>query len=71
MNVLMLVTEGDAVTGLVAVLLLAMSVASWVVIVWKAWLLQGAVGDAACRTAGGLQSVAVAGGHPTLCADAV
>ena len=31
--------HGDAVTHAVAVLLLAMSVASWVVILWKAWLL--------------------------------
>jgi biopolymer transport protein ExbB len=31
--------QGDAVTHAVALLLLAMSVASWVVILWKAWLL--------------------------------
>jgi biopolymer transport protein ExbB len=31
--------QGDAVTHTVALLLLAMSVASWVVILWKAWLL--------------------------------
>jgi biopolymer transport protein ExbB len=34
--------QGDAVTQVVAVLLLAMSVASWVVILWKAWMLQRA-----------------------------
>jgi biopolymer transport protein ExbB len=31
--------QGDAVTRLVAVLLLVMSVASWVVILWKGWVL--------------------------------
>ena len=56
MNVLALITEGDAVTGLVAVLLLAMSVASWVVIVWKGWLLRRAAGDVARSTAAFWQS---------------
>jgi biopolymer transport protein ExbB len=32
--------EGDAITRGVALLLLAMSVAAWVVILWKAWLLR-------------------------------
>ncbi|MDO9402364.1 MAG: MotA/TolQ/ExbB proton channel family protein [Polaromonas sp.] len=68
MNVLMLVTEGDAVTGLVAVLLLAMSVASWVVIVWKAWLLQRAVGDVARSTAVFWQSTAMADAQPKVAA---
>jgi biopolymer transport protein ExbB len=43
--------QGDAVTQVVAVLLLAMSVSSWVVILWKAWLLQRAGGDVARSTA--------------------
>ncbi len=60
MNVFTLVTQGDAVTGLVALLLLAMSVASWVVIVWKAWLLRRAVGDVARSTAVFWQSAAIA-----------
>jgi biopolymer transport protein ExbB len=51
MNVLALITQGDAVTALVAALLLAMSVASWVVIVWKAWVLNRATGDVARSTA--------------------
>ncbi len=51
MNVLALITQGDAVTAFVAVLLLAMSVASWVVIVWKTWVLQRATGDVARSTA--------------------
>ena len=43
--------QGDAVTQLVAVLLLVMSVASWVVILWKAWMLQRAGADVARSTA--------------------
>ncbi len=59
MNVLELITQGDAVTGLVAVLLLAMSVASWVVIVWKGWLLRRAARDVARSTAVFWQSAAI------------
>ncbi|MFN3570672.1 MAG: MotA/TolQ/ExbB proton channel family protein [Polaromonas sp.] len=59
MNVLALITQGDAVTGLVAALLLLMSVASWVVIVWKAWLLRRASGDVARSTAVFWQSAAI------------
>ncbi len=51
MNIQDLFFQGDAVTRLVALLLLAMSVASWVVIVWKAWLLQRAGKDVARGTA--------------------
>jgi biopolymer transport protein ExbB len=43
--------QGDAVTQGVALLLLAMSVASWVVILWKAWLLRRAGADVARSTA--------------------
>ena len=43
--------QGDAVTQAVAILLLAMSVSSWVVILWKAWLLRRASGDVARSTA--------------------
>jgi biopolymer transport protein ExbB len=39
MSVLELLTHGDGVSRSVAALLLAMSIASWVVILWKAWLL--------------------------------
>jgi len=45
MNVAQLFWQGDAVTKLVALLLLAMSVGSWVVILWKSWLLRRASGD--------------------------
>ena len=47
MNVARLFSQGDAVTQLVALLLLAMSVGSWVVILWKSWLLQRARLDVA------------------------
>ena len=45
MGIFNILSSGDAVTRLVALLLLAMSVASWVVILWKAWLLQRAGAD--------------------------
>ena len=45
MNVAQLFWQGDALTKTVALLLLAMSVASWVVILWKSWLLHRASGD--------------------------
>jgi len=56
MSLWQLFQQGDAVTQGVAVLLLAMSVASWVVILWKAWLLQRAGGDVARSTAAFWQS---------------
>jgi biopolymer transport protein ExbB len=40
-----LFSQADAVGRAVALLLLAMSVASWVVILWKGWLLRRAQGD--------------------------
>ena len=43
--------QGDAVSRSVALLLLAMSVASWVVILWKGWLLRRAVRDVQTSTA--------------------
>jgi biopolymer transport protein ExbB len=54
-----LFTQGDAVTRVVAVLLLAMSVASWVVILWKAWLLRRARRDISRSTAAFWQSASV------------
>src|SRR3990167_3140789 len=51
MNALDLLVKGDAVSSAVALVLLAMSVGSWVVILWKAWLLQRAHGDVARSTA--------------------
>ncbi|WP_227494055.1 MotA/TolQ/ExbB proton channel family protein [Ramlibacter pallidus] len=52
--------QGDAVTRVVAILLFAMSVSSWVVILWKAWLLQRAGRDVARSTAAFWQSASVA-----------
>ena len=59
MNFFSLMTQGGVVSQLVAVLLLAMSVASWVVILWKGWLLHRAVGDVARSTAAFWQSASV------------
>jgi biopolymer transport protein ExbB len=59
MNFYSLMTQGGAVSQIVAVLLLAMSVASWVVILWKACLLQRATGDVARSTAAFWQSASV------------
>lgn len=43
--------QGDAVSTTVSVVLLGMSVCSWVVILWKGWLLQRAVRDVGRCTA--------------------
>ncbi|MES2974215.1 MAG: MotA/TolQ/ExbB proton channel family protein [Pseudomonadota bacterium] len=51
MTIFSLFSQGDGISRFVAILLLAMSVASWVVILWKAWLLQRAGGDVARSTA--------------------
>jgi biopolymer transport protein ExbB len=51
MGLLELYSQADAVSRAVALLLLAMSVASWVVILWKAWLLRRATGDVSRATA--------------------
>ena len=59
MSLLDLFRQGDAVTQGVAILLLAMSVASWVVILWKAWLLRRASGDVARSTAAFWQSASL------------
>lgn len=59
MSILNILGSGDAVTRLVALLLLAMSVASWVVILWKAWLLQRAGADTAKGIAAFWQSPAL------------
>lgn len=45
MGILATLMQGDAISLGVALLLLAMSVASWVVILWKGWLLRRAVSD--------------------------
>ncbi len=45
MNALDLLMHRDTISTVVAVLLLAMSVGSWVVLLWKGWLLQRATRD--------------------------
>ena len=59
MNAAQLFLQGDGVTQAVALLLLLMSVASWVVILWKSWLLHRASGDVLRCVAAFWQSVTV------------
>lgn len=59
MNAIQLFLQGDGVTKAVALLLLAMSVGSWVVILWKAWLLHRASGDVLRCVAAFWQSASV------------
>ncbi|TWO64453.1 MotA/TolQ/ExbB proton channel family protein [Caenimonas sedimenti] len=59
MSLWALLSQGDFVTQGVALLLLAMSVASWVVILWKARLLHRASGDVARSTAAFWQSASL------------
>jgi len=51
MGILDTLAQADALGRAVALLLLTMSVASWVVIVWKSWLLRRAVHDVRLSTA--------------------
>ncbi len=56
------ITQGDAISKAVAILLLLMSVASWVVILMKAWVLRRASSDVARSTAAFWQSPALTAG---------
>lgn len=56
MGIFQLFSNGDLVSRLVAILLLLMSVSSWVVIFWKGWLLHRAARDVARSTAAFWQS---------------
>jgi biopolymer transport protein ExbB len=47
MNPSQMMTQGDALSRTVGLLLLLMSVACWVIILWKAWLLHRAQADVA------------------------
>ncbi|MEJ1163662.1 MULTISPECIES: MotA/TolQ/ExbB proton channel family protein [unclassified Variovorax] len=60
MSVLELLTQGDGVSRSVAALLLAMSISSWVVILWKAWLLRGGTRDVLRSIAAFWQSTTLA-----------
>lgn len=66
MNLLDLLTRGDAVSSAVALVLLLMSVGSWVVILWKSWLLHRAHGDVARSTAAFWQAPSLADALRTL-----
>ena len=68
MSFLDLFRQGDAVTQVVAVLLLAMSVSSWVVILWKAWMLHRAGSDVARSTAAFWQAGSVNEGRQQVAA---
>lgn len=59
MNLAQFFWQGDALARTVALLLLAMSVGSWVVILWKSWLLHRASGDVARCIAAFWQSATV------------
>jgi biopolymer transport protein ExbB len=56
MNLFSLFSQGDIVSKTVALLLLVMSISSWVVILWKGWLLQLAKGEVARSIAAFWQS---------------
>jgi biopolymer transport protein ExbB len=60
MDPLQVLVRGDIVSRIVALVLLLMSVASWMVILWKAWLLHRASTDVARSTAAFWQAPSVA-----------
>ncbi|MBL8337755.1 MAG: MotA/TolQ/ExbB proton channel family protein [Rhodoferax sp.] len=63
MNALQLLADGDAVSRLVAIVLLGMSASSWVIILWKTWLLRRARLDVARSTAAFWQAADLADGQ--------
>jgi biopolymer transport protein ExbB len=62
MNAFQFILQGDVISKSVAILLLLMSVASWVVILLKAWTLRRASGDVVRSTAAFWQSASVESG---------
>jgi len=66
MNVFNLLFQGDAVSTSVALGLLLMSVCSWVVILWKGWMLQRALRDVERCMAAFWQADSVDGALDTL-----
>ncbi len=66
MNLPDLLRQGDAITRGVALVLLAMSVGSWVVILWKTWLLQRARSDVARSVAAFWQAPSLEEGLRTM-----
>lgn len=59
MNLIQVLTQGDAVSQITTLLLLLMSVVSWVIILFKSWLLVRALGDVARSIAAFWQSTSV------------
>ena len=68
MDALDFLKQSDGVGKFIAALLLAMSVASWVVIFWKAWVIKRAVPDVATSIAGFWQASDVIQGRVTVAA---
>lgn len=68
MNLVGIFSQGDVVNKLVTLLLLAMSVSTWVVILWKAWLLHRATGDVARSTAAFWQAASIDEARPKVAA---
>ncbi len=66
MNLAGLFSQGDFVTKAVALLLLLMSVGSWVVILWKGWLLHRAAGDVARSTRAFWQAASIEDARPKI-----
>jgi biopolymer transport protein ExbB len=66
MDALDFLKQSDGVGKFIAVLLLAMSVASWVVIFWKAWVIKRAVPDVAKSIASFWQAADVAQGRASV-----
>ena len=66
MNFSQIFTQGDAVSQSVALLLLLMSVASWMVIIWKTWFLGRVRSDVARSTAAFWQSASLDSALPQL-----
>ena len=64
MNLVSLIANGDFVSKTVVLLLLWLSVSSWVVILWKTWLLQRAKGDVARSVAVFWQSASIHDARP-------
>jgi biopolymer transport protein ExbB len=68
MDALDFLKQSDGVGKFIAVLLLVMSIASWVVIFWKAWVIKRAVPDVAKSIAGFWQAGDVAQGRASVAA---
>ncbi len=63
MGALGVLARGDAISRTVALLLLLMSIASWVVILWKGWMLRRAASDVRRSTLAFWQSADLADGQ--------